>query len=97
MKLVERKGCITYDLCKNHWEQIRDLQDVSNIIREYYNSDLADEMDKLIPQHTDDEYDDIAFDLSDKKAQIASLEDEIDTLENKVEILEEKIEELEDK
>ena len=84
-------------LIGENWEQIRDLQDVSNIIREYYNRDLADEMDKLIPEHSDDEYDDLAFDLSNKEDQIISLENEVDTLENKVEILEEKIEELENK
>ena len=72
-------------LIGENWEKIRNLQDVSNIIREYYNSDLADEMDNLIPEHSDDEYEDLA------------LEDEIDTLENKVETLEEKIEELENK
>ena len=78
-------------------EKIRNLQDVSNIIREYYNSDLADEMDNLIPEHSDDEYEDLAFDLNNKEEKIISLEDEIDTLENKVETLEEKIEELENK
>ena len=84
-------------LIGENWEKIRNLQDVSNIIREYYNSDLADEMDNLIPEHSDDEYEDLAFDLNNKEEKIISLEDEIDTLENKVEILEEKIEELENK
>lgn len=84
-------------LIGENWEQIRNLQDVSNIIREYYNSDLADEMDNLIPEHSDDEYEDLAFDLNNKEEKIISLEDEIDTLENKVETLEEKIEELENK
>lgn len=84
-------------LIGENWEQIRNLKDVSNIIREYYNSDLADEMDNLIPEHSDDEYEDFAFDLSNKEEEIISLEDEIDTLENKVETLEEKIEELENK
>lgn len=84
-------------LIRENWEQIRNLQDVSNIIREYYNSDLADEMDNLIPEHSDDEYEDLTFDLNNKEEKIISLEDEIDTLENKVETLEEKIEELENK
>ena len=84
-------------LIGENWEKIRNLQDVSNIIREYYNSDLADEMDILIPEHSDDEYEDLAFDLNNKEEKIISLEDEIDTLENKVETLEEKIEELENK
>ena len=84
-------------LIGENWEKIRNLQDVSNIIREYYNSDLADEMDNLIPEHSDDEYEDLAFDLNNKEEKIISLEEEIDTLENKVETLEEKIEELENK
>ena len=84
-------------LIGENWEKIRNLQDVSNIIREYYNSDLADEIDNLIPEHSDDEYEDLAFDLNNKEEKIISLEDEIDTLENKVETLEEKIEELENK
>lgn len=54
-------------------------------------------MDNLIPEHSDDEYEDLAFDLNNKEEKIISLEDEIDTLENKVETLEEKIEELENK
>lgn len=84
-------------LIEGNWEEVRDLQDVSNIIREYYSRDLADKMDNLIPEHSDDEYEDLAFDLSNKEEEIISLEDEIDTLENKVETLEEKIEELENK
>ena len=84
-------------LIGENWEKIRNLQDVSNIIREYYNSDLADEMDNLIPEHSDDEYEDLAFDLNNKEEKIISLEDEIDTLKNKVETFEEKIEELENK
>lgn len=31
-----------------HWETVSSLQDISNIIREYYNRELANEMDKLI-------------------------------------------------
>lgn len=46
-------------LVNDNWVQIRDLQDVSKIIRENYNKDLADEFDKLIPEHTDEEYDDL--------------------------------------
>lgn len=33
---------------EGHWETIDTLRDVSKIIREYYNCELADEMDKLI-------------------------------------------------
>lgn len=43
-------------LVNGYWEQIYDLQDISKIIRENYNRDLADELDRLIPQYTDDDY-----------------------------------------
>ena len=33
---------------EKHWETIEDLRDVSRILREYYNRELADELDKLI-------------------------------------------------
>lgn len=31
-----------------HWERADTLEDISRIIREYYNSELADKMDYLI-------------------------------------------------
>lgn len=33
---------------EKHWETINNLRDISRIIREYYNCDLADELDKFI-------------------------------------------------
>lgn len=33
---------------EGHWETVNTLSDISRIIREYYNDDLADEMDRLI-------------------------------------------------
>ena len=35
---------------EKHWETIEDLRDVSRIIREYYNRELADELDELIDE-----------------------------------------------
>lgn len=84
-------------LINDNWEEVRDLEDVSKIIREYFNEDLADEMNKLIPEYTDEEYHGLEWELEEKDSKIASLEDENDTLENRIEILEEKIEELEEK
>lgn len=81
-------------LIDDNWEEVRDLEDVSKIIREYFNEDLADEMDKMIPEHTDEEYQDLEWKLEEKDGDITSLEDENDTLENRIKILEEKIEEL---
>lgn len=82
-------------LINDNWEEVRDLEDVSKIIREYFNEDLADEMDKMIPEHTDEEYRDLEWQLEEKDGDITSLKDENDTLENQIEILEEKIEKLE--
>lgn len=39
---------------EKHWETIDDLRDISRVIREYYNRDLADEMDKLIDIQEDE-------------------------------------------
>lgn len=83
-------------LINDNWEEVRDLEDVSKIIREYFNEDLAYEMDKMIPEHTDEEYQSLEWDLVGKDNKIASLEDENDTLENRMEVLEEKIEKLEE-
>lgn len=38
---------------EGHWENIDTLQDITKIIREYYNPELADVMEELIP---DDSY-----------------------------------------
>lgn len=35
---------------EGHWETVTSLEDVARIIREYYNRELADEMDKLIEE-----------------------------------------------
>ena len=37
-----------------HWEAVSSLQDVSKIITEYYNHELADELDKLIEIQEDE-------------------------------------------
>ena len=35
---------------EGHWETIDSLRDISKIIGEYYNRELADEMDRLIDE-----------------------------------------------
>ena len=82
-------------LINDNWEQIYDLQDVSKIIRENYNEDLADELDKLIPEHKDSEYEGLQWDYDLKCDKVTDLENEIDDLEKEIERFESKIEELE--
>ena len=82
-------------LVNDNWEHIYDLQDVSKIIREYYNRDLADELDKLIPEHTDEEYEVLKEELWEKENRIDDLEGELSTLELENEQLQRKIDDLE--
>lgn len=82
-------------LVNDNWEQIYDLQDVSKIIRENYNRDLADELDKLIPEHTDEEYEGLKDELWEKENIIDDLESELLTLELENEQLQRKIDDLE--
>lgn len=82
-------------LVNDNWEQIYDLQDVLKIIRENYNRDLADELDKLIPEHTDEEYDGLQDELWEKENRIDDMESEISALELENEQLQKKIDDLE--
>lgn len=36
---------------EGHWESVDSLQDIAKIVREYYNPELADVMDELIPDN----------------------------------------------
>lgn len=84
-------------LINDIWHTIRDLDDVSNLIREYYNRDLADEMSKLIPVHSDDEYDDLLSTYNDTSVENTNLSDELNVAKNRINELEDKIAELEEK
>lgn len=35
---------------EGHWETITSLEDVARVVREYYNRELADELDSLIEE-----------------------------------------------
>ena len=39
---------------EKHWETVNNLRDVSRVIREYYNRELADELDKFIEEQESD-------------------------------------------
>ncbi len=81
-------------LVNDNWKPVHDLQDISKIIRENYNEELADELDKLIPEHTKEEYEGLQYDFDLKCEKISDLEDEISSLESENENLENKIDEL---
>ncbi len=90
-------------LVNDKWEKVRDLQDISKIIRENYNYDLAEELDKLIPEHDENDYFRLECDVANMQNEISALEDEnsyledrVDKLENNVEDLEKEIEKLEE-
>lgn len=38
---------------EGHWEDVKTLEDVARVVREYYNEELADEMLGLIDQLVD--------------------------------------------
>lgn len=52
---------------EKHWETVDSLRDISRIIREYYNRELADELDNLIEEEE-------AY-IDDLKNEILNLED----------------------
>ena len=84
-------------LINNTWIQVCDLQDVSDVIREYYNRDLADKMDKLIPIHSDDEYDNLLSATMILQLKNTNLSDELNIAKNRINELKDKIIELEEK
>lgn len=86
------------------WKVIRELYDVVEIVRENYNDDLADELEKLIPKYTDEEYYELecsAKDLEDENStleeELSDKEAEIDRKDERIEELEKRIRELEDR
>ena len=81
-------------LINGNWEQVKDLQDVSKIIREYYNYELADKIDKLIPGHGDNDYFGLECDMADMQNEISALEDEISLLESEIDGLKHELEEM---
>ena len=79
------------------WLPVENIDDVSTIIREYYNAELADQMDQLIPKHTDEKYDELEYELEDKSCMMDDMENEIFQLNNKIDELEAQIDEANDK
>ena len=83
-------------LINSNWEFIRNIQDVSKIIREHYhNYELASILDELIPEHDDDDYYTLECYAEDLQDEVYALEDVLDCKDSEIEDLNEKIKELE--
>lgn len=79
-------------LVNGNWEMVADVEDVSRVIREYYNSDLADELDKIV----DNLVQEIYSSNTDYEDMLEYKNDVIDNLNYQIDALEEKIYELEE-
>lgn len=82
-------------LINGDWESVEDLWDISKIIRQKFNSDLADELDKLVPNYTDEEYYGLQCELKEKYSEISELEDELSYKDGEIDRKDEEIEDLE--
>jgi len=82
-------------LVENNWEEVNDLQDAASLVRNYYNSDLADEIEYLIPVHSDEEYQELSDKVCDLEKENENLQDEIYALDSENDKLYEEIAELE--
>lgn len=60
---------------EGHWETVDTLQDVSRIIREYYNEELADKLDEFVEDYESQEK---------YEEQVRELEDIIDSIRSLV-------------
>lgn len=83
-------------LIEGNWEEVNDLQDAACLVRSYYNSDLADEIEKLTPIHSDEEYQELLDKVYDLEKENEDLQDENCSLDSKNDMLREKIEQLKD-
>ena len=83
-------------LIEGNWEEVNELQDAACLVRSYYNSDLADEIEKLTPIHSDEEYQELLDKVYDLEKENEDLQDENCSLDSENDMLREKIEHLED-
>lgn len=78
-------------LINGNWEIVKNLHDVSKIVREYYNDELADKLDSLIPDYEyvdEDKITELEYEISVLEDEISMLEEENYDLNNKVTKLE---------
>lgn len=84
----------------SHWENVENLDDVSCIIRDSFNTDLADAMDKLLAE-AEQRNNNLENDLDELDGEIYDLQDTIEEQETDIEILQDTLaavfKELQDK
>lgn len=83
-------------LIKNNWEEVMDLQDAADLVRYYYHSELANEIEKLIPGYTNEDYYELLEKVKDLENENEKLQDENNFLDLENDRLREEIEKLED-
>ena len=86
-----------YFSIEGHWETINSLHDISRIVREYYNSELANELDDLIEAQESEveRLKELTDELDWQASNNDILMDEIDDLEHRIKYLERRLGELE--
>ena len=77
-------------LINDIWHDPKDLDDVSKIIRELFNEELADKMDELVEASNRDYEDNLEW----KDNEIDNLNEEINNLMNDIQDLQNEIDEL---
>ena len=83
-------------LIKDNWEGVRDLQDAADLVRYYYHSELANEIEKLIPGYTNEDYYELLDKIKTLEKENERLQDENCFLDSENDMLRSKIEHLED-
>lgn len=83
-------------LIKDNWEEVRDLQDAADLVRYYYHSELANEIEKLIPGYTNEDYYELLDKIKTLEKENERLQDENCFLDSENDMLRSKIEHLED-
>ena len=93
--IIELVGVIYMILIEGDWEEVRDLEDATNLVRYNYNEDLADEIERLTPIHSDEEYQELLDKVYDLEKENEDLQDENNALDLQNDKLREEIEKLE--
>ena len=84
-------------LIKNNQEEVRDLQDAADLVRYYYHSELANEIEKLIQGYTNEDYYELLEKVKDLETENENIKDENYYLDSQNDELRAQIEELEDR